>query len=70
MIVAIYIIRPEFHRKDPSEYTLAVFCDPSKAFDVMNDKMLLHKLKTYGIRGLPNDWFSSYLSNTNKLPLV
>ena len=49
--------------KDPSEYTLAVFCDLSKAFDVINNKILLHKLKSYGIRGLANDWFSSYFSN-------
>lgn len=50
------------NKNDP-EYTLAVFCDLSKAFDVINHKILLHKLRTYGIRGIVNDWFSSYLSN-------
>ena len=53
----------EADNKQNPEYTLAVFCDLSKAFDVINHKILLHKLKMYGIRGLANDWFSSYLSN-------
>ncbi len=47
---------------DP-EYSLAVLCDLSKAFDVINHDILLRKLRTYGIRGIANDWFRSYLSN-------
>ena len=53
----------EADNKQNPEYTLAVFCDLSKAFDVINHNILLHKLQVYGIRGLANDWFSSYLSN-------
>ena len=53
----------EADNKQNPEYILAVFCDLSKAFDVINHKILLHTLKMYGIRGLANDWFSSYLSN-------
>ena len=53
----------EADNKQNPEYTLAVFCDLSKAFDVINHKILLHKVKMYGICGLANDWFSSYLSN-------
>ena len=51
------------NNKSNSEYTLAVFCDLSKAFDVINHKILLHKLNTYGIRGIVNRWFENYLSN-------
>ena len=34
----------EADNKQNPEYTLAVFCDLSKAFDVINNKILLHKL--------------------------
>ena len=41
----------EADNKQNPEYTLAVFCDLSTTFD----KILLHKLKMYGIHGIAND---------------
>ena len=44
-------------------HTIGIFIDLTKAFDVLNHKLLLEKLFYYGIRGSTNLWFRSYLTH-------
>lgn len=53
----------EANNSQEPQSTLAVFCDLSKAFDVINHDILLHKLRVLGFRGVVNDWLRNYLSN-------
>ena len=64
-----------------NEYTIGIFIDLAKAFDTVNHDILLNKLYHYGVRGIPYEWFKSYLNNrkqyvylnnaySNHLPII
>ena len=52
-----------FKELDRGELPIAIFIDLSKAFDTLDHRILLAKLKYYGIQETSLKWFTSYLSN-------
>lgn len=47
-------------------HVIGIFFDLTKGCDVIDHNVLLDKLNYYGIRGITNLWFKSYLSHRVK----
>ena len=47
-------------------FTCGIFVDLLKAFDTVDHDILIQKLNYYSIKGVANNWFSSYLQNRSQ----
>ena len=55
---------------DEGKYCVGVSVDLKKAFDTIDHNILVRKLDCYGIRGIANKWFCSYLKKRKQFVSV
>ena len=51
-------------------FSCGVFLDLEKAFDTVSHPIMISKLEYYGIRGITNNWFQSFLTNRKQFTNV
>ena len=54
---------------DAGAFSCGVF-DLKKAFDTVDNSILIHKLDFYGFRGIINVWFRSYLQDRTQITVI
>ena len=51
---------------DSGNFACGIFFDLQKAFDTVDHDIPMQKISNYDIRGIANNWFSSYLQNRSQ----
>ena len=60
---ALIHLKDKIRQTDKGNYACGIFVDFKKAFDIVDQYILLKKPEYYGIREISNNWFPSYISN-------
>ena len=55
---------------DNKQFSLGIFIDLLKVFDILDHEILISKLNHYGIRGTANEWFYSYLEKRKQFATI
>ena len=58
------------HAHNKNLHSVGVFLNLSKVFNTLNHEVLLRKFKCYGVCGIVNDWFKSYLESRTLIAKV
>ena len=61
MHALIEIIEKIREALDKKHFTSGIFINLQKAFDTINHDILLDKLNFYGVKGISNMWFETFL---------
>ena len=56
--------------RNSENHSASVYLDLSKAFDMLDHKLLLQKLDCYGVHGITNTWFKNYLKGCSLVAKV
>jgi len=59
-----------YHHLNKHEFIIGIYLDLQKAFDTVNHDILLYKLQNYGVRGVVNQCFKSYLSGRKQITSI
>lgn len=57
------VMKDIYNSVDNKKKQIAIFLDLAKAFDTVSHEILINQLNQYGIKGIVNDFFRSYLQN-------
>jgi hypothetical protein len=62
----IHFLNMVAEASNKKEFTIAIFCDLQKCFDVFDREILLRKMDFYGIRGIALEWFKDYFTDRSQ----